>query len=187
MPGPGLDARASTQGRSRFSPALTSVDRPRRWWLPAPGPSGDYASSCGSGSGLGQRHSDRVAVVRVHTRACTVKDRERYEQKSTSFRTLNRQCLRWHPVASVIDRYWTPAPTSRQRAEWDGRRRKARVRSPWRLRQVVRRAVLPGGDPHTLRGQLVYRRATKRSKLLDQVEVGARAAFSSHQPEWWSS
>ncbi len=59
---------------------------------------------------------------------------------------------------SLLDTCAHVAPA--RRMGWEGRRRKARVRSPWRLRQVVRRAVLPGGDPHTLRGQLVYRRAT---------------------------
>src|SRR5450755_1387651 len=78
--------------------------------------------------GLGQLDSDRVvpvlslevllglrasgAVVRVHTRECTVNDRKRYEQKITSFGTLDRQCLRWHPIASVIDRSRTPPTTT---------------------------------------------------------------------------
>src|SRR5450755_2468747 len=62
------------------------------------------ASSCGSGGGSGS-NSDRVvpilslevllglraggAVVRVHTRECTVNYRKRYEQKITSFGTLD--------------------------------------------------------------------------------------------------
>src|SRR5450755_1081572 len=86
------------------------------------------ASSCGSGVGSGSSTRDRVvpvlglevllglraggAVVRVHTRECTVNDCKRYEQKITSFGTLNRQCSRWRSIASVIDRYRTPATTS---------------------------------------------------------------------------
>src|SRR5450755_2535527 len=89
------------------------------------------ASSCGVRCGLGQLNSDRVvpvlglevllglraggAVVRVHTRECTSNDRKRYEQKITSFGTLDRQCSRWRPIASVIDRFRTPSYPSNLR------------------------------------------------------------------------
>src|SRR5450755_3900368 len=86
------------------------------------------ASSCGSGVGSGS--STRIgqlpvlslevllglraggAVVRVHTRECIVNDRKRYEQKIMSFGTLDHQCSRWHPIASVIDRSRTPPTTT---------------------------------------------------------------------------
>ncbi len=124
---------ASTHGRSRFSrePTVPSVDRPQRWWPPAPGPSGDQRVKLRIRCGLGQLDSDRVVPVlglevllglvrgvlrSVSIPECTAKDRKRCEQKITSFGTLNRQCSRWRSIASVIDRLRTP-PTHRARRQ----------------------------------------------------------------------
>jgi hypothetical protein len=93
------------------------------------------ASSCGVRYGLGQLNSDRAVPVppalkfssalmrgvlrSVSIPECTVKDRKRYAQKITSFGTLNRQCLRWHPIASVIDRLRTlPCSPGPPTATW---------------------------------------------------------------------
>jgi hypothetical protein len=102
------------------------------------------ASSCGSGVGSGS--STRIgqlpvlslevllglraggAVVRVHTRECTSNDRKRYEQKITSFGTLDHQCSRWHPIASVIDRLrYTPGRGRRGHCFRDARCNASRV------------------------------------------------------------